>query len=112
MLAGGNRHRPRPHGLHPRAAEGRHARDRAGSEIQRLGDRGPGVAQQSGDDRLGGAQPGGLNVVLLHARVGHRAAGRLGQQLEVAAIVHDPEPRRGRADDRDLAGYRHGASFQ
>ncbi len=112
VLARGDRHRAGADRLHARAAERRHARDRPRGEVERLGHRGAGVAEQGRGQRLGGAEPRGFEVVLLDPGVGDRAARGLREQLEVAAAVEHSEPRRGRPDDRHLSGYRHGDTFQ
>ena len=108
VLSGGDRHRSGADRLHASAAEGRDARHRSRCEVDGLGHGGAGVAEQRRGQRLGGAEPRGLEVVLLDPGVGDRATGGLREQLEVAAVVEHPEPGRRRPDDRHLSGYRHG----
>ena len=86
-----DRERRVPHGLHPRGAVGRHARDRDRREAERVADEGAGVALVPVEEGLVGPEPPGLELPGLHPGVAHGERRGLVDHVGVRLVEVLPE---------------------
>src|SRR5215510_12641850 len=103
VLAGGHSQRGVAHRLDAGGAVGSHTRHGNGEEIEGIGDESARVAFEAIEEGLVAAEPGGLELSGLDARVSHGEVGGLEDHVGEALMEVLAELDRARADDRDLA---------